>query len=342
MSTSIKQGLGLLFMIVILGSCQDIQDEASFDLSYPAYFPEPHYQFGKNKLTKDGFELGKSLFYDPIVSRDSTISCSSCHFQGHAFADHNSTLSTGIDGLKGVRNSPAMFNLAWNTSFMWDGGINHIEVMPVAPITNHVEMDETMAKLVAKLRSNAKYNAYFKQVFGNNTEVDDQQILFVLAQFMSLLVSDNSRYDQFRKGLVEFDEEENAGYLIFKKYCTQCHAEPLFTDFSFRNNGLEFKNDDFGRQKVPLLDDDFMKFKVPSLRNVEMTYPYMHDGRFRTLKMVLDHYSTSLVPHENLDPSLKNAGQIGIPLSENDKEKLLVFLKTLNDYTFISNPLFGE
>jgi cytochrome c peroxidase len=141
----------LLFLVLFWGiSCQKDQDKSDFGLSYPDYFPEPHYKFGKNLLTKEGFELGRALFFDPILSIDSTISCASCHAQSHAFADHNTRMSFGVGGKMGTRNSPALINLAWQPIFMWDGGINHLEVMPLAPITEVVEMGETMKNVLTK------------------------------------------------------------------------------------------------------------------------------------------------------------------------------------------------
>ncbi len=329
-----------IFGMLMFFACHDTSDKSDFGLTYPAYFPEPHYRFGKNTLSEAGFEVGKSLFYDPILSVDNSVSCASCHAQGHAFADHNVVFSEGIHHKKGNRNSPALFNLAWNTSFMWDGGINHIEVMPVAPITNEVEMGESISNVMAKLNSHPSYPTAFEQVFGTRI-IDDQKLFYVLAQFMSMLVSDNSRYDQYRKGEIQFTQEEKEGLAIFKQKCASCHTEPLFTDFSFRNNGLQKTDNETGRHRITQEDSDINKFKVPSLRNIALTYPYMHDGRFRTLKQVLDHYSDGVDKQINLDPLLWNSENPGIELSETEKNSLIVFLQTLTDYKFVSDPLFA-
>jgi cytochrome c peroxidase len=332
----------ILLVFLILGSCTDNQGDSTFALSYPDYFPDPVYQSTRNPITKKGFELGRALFHDPILSVDSTVSCETCHAQGHAFADHNVAMSVGIFDRRGVRNSPPIFNAAWQPNFMWDGGINHIEVMPVAPITNDVEMGETMANVVKKLNRSQAYRQRFKQVF-NVDVIDDQKLLFALAQYMSMLVSSSSKYDQVRQNKAEFTSIEQKGYDVFVQKCSTCHQEPLFSDFSFRNTGLTATPNETGRNHVTLEVDDMYKFRMPSLRNVALTYPYMHDGRFKSLREVLDHYSENMQYYPNLDPIFKLPnGKLGIPLSENEKTALESFLRTLSDYSFTSNPIFSE
>lgn len=332
----------LLVLILVWGtSCQKDQDKSDFGLTYPAYFPEPHYKFDKNILTKEGFELGRSLFFDPILSLDSTISCASCHAQSHAFADHNTRMSFGVEGKMGSRNSPAMFNLVWQPIFMWDGGINHIEIMPLAPITEEVEMAETMKNVITKLNNHPKYVQRFRSVFGEKP-IESQQLFYALAQYITMLVSDDSKYDQYRKGKTNLTVDEEDGLQIFKAKCASCHTEPLFTDFSLRNNGLEIIGEDLGHGRITLEEKDNYKFKVPSLRNVALTYPYMHDGRFRTLEQVLNHYDNGMILHQNIDEQFTKNNRIGIALSDVEKQNIIAFLHTLTDYTFISNPIFSE
>ena len=331
----------LLFILVWGTSCQDNQDKSDFGLTYPDYFPEPHYNFGKNTLTKEGFELGRALFFDPILSIDSTVSCESCHAQGHGFADHNTRLSLGVDGKIGNRNSPAIVNLLWQPIFMWDGGINHIEVMPIAPITSDVEMAESMSQVIKKLNNHPKYVERFRRVFGEKP-IESQQLFYALTQYMTMLISDDSKYDKYRQGKLSFTADEEDGLQIFRAKCASCHTEPLFTDFGLRNNGLNIEGDDLGYGRITLSEADNYRFKVPSLRNVALTYPYMHDGRFRTLEQVLDHYDKGIVNHPNLDKLLISGGRIGIALSDSEKQKLIIFLNTLTDNTFISNPIFSE
>lgn len=330
----------LFFGLTVLFSCQEDRD--TLQMRYPGYFPEPVYTFGNNKLTSEGFLLGKKLFYDPILSKDSTISCASCHAQEHAFADHGTAMSIGIGGKMGTRNSPAIVNVAWQTSFMWDGGINHIEIMSFAPITNEVEMAEDMNHIIQKLSRNENYKNAFSAVFGKS-KIESQQVFYALTQYMAMLVSDDSKYDRVKQGKETFTTEESDGFSLFLQKCATCHPEPLFTDYSFRNTGIGSKSGDTGRQKITLDDVDNYKFKVPSLRNVALTYPYMHDGSIRNLRSVLDYYSEGIQVNGNkVDPLLYQHGRPGIFLTEDEKNKLLAFLNTLTDYTFTTNPLFAE
>ncbi len=329
--------IGTAFLMFL--SCRD--EEKIFEMKYPSYFPTPHYNFTKNKLTKEGFELGRALFFDPILSIDSTISCESCHAQVHAFADHNVALSTGVFSRKGQRNSPAIINAAWHTSFMWDGGINHIEIMPFGPIDNINEMNETLPNILKKLNGHPKYPNRFKNVFGEGP-IHSQQVFYALAQYMGMLISDDSKYDQMRQGKNSFSVQEEKGYKLFQEHCTSCHKEPLFTDFSFRNIGLPNKNEDLGRAQITLDTNDNYKFKVPTLRNVALTYPYMHDGSIRTLQDVLDHYTDGITPYHNIDIAFRQYNKLGFVLSDTEKEDIITFLHTLTDYNFISKHHFSE
>lgn len=303
----------------------------------PDNFPPPAYNFKGNPVTEAGFELGRKLFYDPILSVDNTISCGSCHAQVHGFADHGHRFSTGIKDREGTRNSPALSNLAWYPSFMWDGGINHIEIMPIAPITEPNEMGETLNNVITKLNNNGEYPSLFKNAFGVE-KVDAQKLLFALTQFMGSMVSSNSKYDKYIRNDVNLATDELNGLKLFRQHCENCHKEPLLTDFSFRNNGVGITEGDSGRQRITLDPNDKGKFKVPSLRNVALTYPYMHDGSIYSLEDVLDHYSEGITPSPTLDPSLQN----GISLSQKEKTQLISFLKTLTDFTYISDSRFSE
>jgi cytochrome c peroxidase len=268
---------------------------------------------------------------------DSSISCGSCHAQTHGFADHNITLSLGVGGALGKRNSPALSNLAWYPNFMWDGGINHIETFSIGPITNSLEMKETIAHVVQKLNQSSYYKTAFKKAYQID-EVTDQAMLRALAQFMAMMVSAESKYDLYYQGKSNFSASEENGYQLFKANCATCHKEPLTTDFSYRNNGLDMVFEDLGRALITLDPNDQGKFKVPSLRNVALTYPYMHDGRFFTLEQVIEHYSTGIVQSPNLDSNLPN----GFNFSTQEKQDLLSFLKTLTDYNYIGNLKLSE
>lgn len=334
--------LVLLFSFIQISACKDkdnnnLLSKDVIAFTVPSHFPAPHYNLENNPINEASFQLGKMLFYDPILSSDSTVSCATCHAQVHGFADHNMKFSEGVNGMLGERNSPALSNLAWHPHFMWDGGINHIEVMSFAPITNPVEMNEDMAHVVQKLAAQTKYTNQFAAAFGS-VEITDQKVLKALAQFMAMMVSSNSKYDQVITGKTTFTDREQKGYELFKSNCAHCHKEPLLTDFSFRNNGLDSHYKDAGRFKITQKEEDNGKFKVPSLRNIALTYPYMHDGRFNNLESVLNHYNYGIINSSTLDASL----QKGLNLTQEQQADIILFLNTLTDYDYLSNSLLQE
>lgn len=305
----------------------------------PKGWPEPVYDFKKNPLTKQGIALGKQLFYEVQLSKDGTISCGSCHQQFGAFNSYDHPLSHGIENTLTTRNAPALFNLAWQKAFMWDGGINHLDLQPLAPITAHNEMGESIEQVLNKLRKTAAYRKAFKAAFGDET-INTQRMGKALSQFLLTMVSSNSKYDRVMNGTDSFSLPERLGYAIFKTKCTVCHSEPLFTDFSYRNTGMPLEPylNDFGRMTITQLAADSLKFKVPSLRNVEVSFPYGHDGRFFSLMNVFDHYRQSMQVGPTTDPILKNK----LPLSNYEIGQLRAFLHTLTDSVFISDPRFAE
>ncbi|MBS1774467.1 MAG: c-type cytochrome [Bacteroidetes bacterium] len=313
---------------------------APISFPIPQGWPKPFYNFENNTLTSSGFELGRKLFYDQRLSRDNTISCGSCHQQFAGFAQADHAVSHGVDDKLGVRNSPALFNMNWHTSFFWDGGVNHIESQPINPIKNPVEMDESIDNIIVKLNADATYRSMFKSAFGDET-INSQRIFKALAQFMGMLVSSNSKYDKYKRseaGITMTTQELN-GYDIYKSKCSNCHTEPLFTDYSFKSNGLPLTViKDSGRAHITLNPADLYKFKIPSLRNLKYTGPYMHDGRFNTLDEVLNHYATGISASSNPDAQL--AG--GIQLTTQQRADLIAFLNTLNDEEFIKDERFKE
>lgn len=302
----------------------------------PQGWPEPHYH---PEVTPAGFRLGRRLFFDPGLSRDSSTSCASCHLQFTGFTHVDHALSHGINGLKGTRNSMTLFNLAWSQSFMWDGGVNNLEVQPLSPITNPVEMDNTLANVVNRLNTSPTYKKLFYAAFGDSIATG-QYVLKALAQFTSMLVSCNSKYDKYvrKEAGGELTEVELKGLNVFREKCSSCHTEPLFTNNTFQNNGLPVDTElnDYGRIRITHNLDDSLKFKVPSLRNVVVSYPYMHDGRFHTLRQVLDFYSDGVMHSRTLAPQLKN----NIRLNEEEKVEILAFLQTLTDNDFLFDMRF--
>ena len=303
----------------------------------PSNFPKPVYDFSKNSLTANKIQLGRALFYDPILSRDNLISCASCHSQFSAFTHIDHALSHGIDDKIGFRNSPALMNLAWQTSFMRDGAINHLDMLALAPMTNPDEMDENIRHVVFKLQANNVYPKLFLEAFGDSV-ITGEHTLKAIAQFMLTLVSSNSKYDSVMRKQSVFTSQEKNGYVLFKKNCASCHTEPLFTNDKFRNNGLPIDTtlNDFGRYRVTKNPSDSLKFKVPTLRNIEFSQPYMHDGRFQKLSQVLNHYTNGIKNNKTLAPELQQA----IVLTSNEKVDIIAFLLTLSDKSFLFNPTY--
>jgi cytochrome c peroxidase len=215
----------------------------------------------------------------------------------------------------------------------------------MAPISNELEMNGNIIDIINMMKNDSAYKKLYKQAFPNG-EINSENMLKALAQFMTVLTSSNSRFDKYRRNELggALTAQELAGYAVFNQKCASCHETDIFTDNSFRNNGLPINPsiNDKGRYRVTGLDEDKYKFKVPSLRNIEKTAPYMHDGRFYTLDAVLDHYDSGVTQTQNLDPSLQHTGALGIPLSSSEKAQLIAFLKTLTDNEFLSNPKFAE
>lgn len=307
-------------------------------ISWPSYFPKPIYDFNKKPLTTAQIELGRTLFYDPILSLDSSTSCASCHSPYNSFAHTDHSLSHGIHDSIGTRNAPALINLAWNSLLMWDGAVNHIEVQPLAPITNASEMGEDMSHVVLKLNRLMRYRKLFYSAYGDSV-ITGQRTLLALAQFQLSLISCNSKYDSVRTGNAAFTAQEQRGYDLFLRHCNSCHTEPLFTNGLFANNGLSIDTslNDLGRIRITHDINDSMKFKVPTLRNAEYTYPYMHDGRFLSLYDVIRHYTSGIQSSGTLAPQLRKP----VVLSAAEKTDFVAFLLTLSDKKFIFEKRFG-
>ncbi len=305
----------------------------------PEGWPEPFYNFANNTLSNNKFVLGRALFYEPMFSRDNSISCGSCHQQFAAFSQGGHSVSHGINGLLGTRNSPALQNLLWNPTFFYDGGVTNLELFPPAPITNVVEMGETLQNVVSKIGSSQKYKKLFLDAYGSDT-VTTQRMFKSIAQFIGTMYSYNSKYDKVKQGKETFSAAEQSGYTIFIQKCAACHKEPLFSDFNYRSNGLPINAaiNDIGRAHITANTSDMYKFKTPSLRNIEVSGPYMHDGRFVSLTECLNHYTNGVMPSNALDPILTN----GISINAQEKNDLLAFLKTLTDHQFLTDKKFSD
>ncbi len=308
-------------------------------LEVPKGWPEPYAIFSSNPLTEEGFQLGRKLFYDGRLSKDGNFSCGSCHQQFAAFATFDHDFSHGFEDQFTTRNSPGLHNLAWVPLYHWDGGVNHIEVQALSPLTAHNEMAEDVDSVLNKLRQDDKYKKMFKNAFGSDT-INSQKMLKALAQFVGTLVSAGSKYDKVMRKEETFNPSEQHGYEVFQAKCADCHKEPLFTDNSFRNNGLILNPwlNDYGRMHITGESEDSLKFRVPTLRNVGVTQPYMHDGRFYSLGQVVEHYRSGIQQSSTLDPSLVN----GIEFTPKEKYDLVLFLGTLTDSIFLKNPRFAQ
>lgn len=304
----------------------------------PPHFPEPTYTFSENPVTEEGFKLGKRLFGDPALSRDNTVACNNCHVKAVAFADPQHALSLGVEERQGIRNAPGIANMAFMKEFMWDGGVHHLDFAPPNAIENPLEMDEKMARVVWKLNRHSAYPGLFREAFPDlGDTITSPFLLHALSQYQTMLVSATSKYDYYRMGKGELNAGELEGYQLFNEKCATCHSGELFTDQSYRNNGLDTVFADEGRARITEIAADLGKFKVPSLRNVALTSPYMHDGRIKTLEEVLDHYDGDVKTSATLDPELQKNGILGIPLTSEEKMRIIQFLKTLTDYEFIQD-----
>lgn len=305
---------------------------AIFD--FPQHFPKVVYDVQKNPLTQAKIDLGRALFYDPILSKDGTVSCASCHSPYHAFAHTDHDLSHGINDEIGTRNAPPLFNLAWQKSFNWDGAINHLDMQALAPLNDTREMGETTDNVIVKLQNSPIYPTLFAAAFQDSI-ITGQHFLQALSAFELTLISANAKYDKVKNGTEKFTTQEENGYNLFQKNCNTCHAEPLFSTYEFASNGLPIDTtlNDYGKGQISMLKTDSLLFKIPSLRNLKFTFPYMHDGRFKRLNEVINHYTSGIQVHPNLAKKLQKS----IILTSNEKTDLIAFLLTLNDTEFVFN-----
>jgi cytochrome c peroxidase len=337
--------LGILSFVLITlqPACKKRESVAinptAITFTTPQGFPIPQYDFTQNPLTEEGFALGKKIFYDPKLSSDEQVACANCHQQFSSFVQFDHDFAHGVNSQHTFRNPQPLINLAWHKEMMWDGGVNHLEIQPLAPFTDPKEMNLTIAQVIQKLENDVTYKPMFKAAFGND-EINSQRTLKALSQYMLMLVSNNSKYDKVKRGEANFDALENLGYQTFQSKCNSCHQEPLFTDLSFRSIGLPLDNflQDKGRMRITGNVQDSLKFKVPTLRNASLTFPYTHDGRYYSLDRMIDHYRFDVINDFNTDVIVRNK----ISISNTEKAALIAFIKTLTDTTFTKNPKFAE
>lgn len=340
----------LLFLILLfLWGCSNDQDDVyqniPLEFKVPSNFPPLAYDLTNNPPTQKGFELGKKLFYEGRLASDGIVSCGFCHIQEDAFTHHGHSLSHGVNDAIGTRNTPSIQNLGYQTSFMYDGVTTHLDLQPIIPFTSPIEMNGDFSKAIAMMKGDAEYRKLFQLAFADG-QINSENMLKALGQFMVMVTSSNSRFDKYRRNETggTLSQQELDGYAVFNQKCATCHATDLLTDNSFRNNGLPVNPliNDVGRFRVSQLAQDLHKFKVPSLRNVEKTAPYMHDGRFLTLEGVLEHYNSGVENSTTLDPILRSNGRLGIALTIVEKTQLIAFLKTLTDTQYLTDKRFSE
>jgi cytochrome c peroxidase len=327
------------------------KDETPYVLSYQN-LPAPNLP-ADNPLTLQGVQLGRMLFYDPLLSRDGSQSCASCHLQANGFSDPD-RFSIGVEGLPGKRQAMSVFNLAWHSNeFFWDGRATLLRDQALLPIQDPLEMNETLANVINKLSNSQDYKDQFSRAFGS-VEVTAEKMALAMEQFMLSVVSSDSKYDRYLAGEVELTESEERGRQLFEtEYnpffpqfsgadCAHCHGGSNFENDQYMNNGLDTDDmmTDIGREAVTQNPMDRGKFKVPSLRNIELTAPYMHDGRFQTLEEVIDHYNEGIKMSSTADPTVINTMESGLFLTDQDKIDLINFLKTLTDESLATNPAY--
>ncbi len=317
----------------------------ALNFEIPSNFPESTYDITQNPPTEQGFELGKRLFFDGRLASDGVVSCGFCHIQEFAFTHHTHITSHGVDGQIGSRNAQPLHNLAFMADFTWDGAATFLDSQYIIPITAEKEMNETISNVLNKLRDDDNYPQLYANAFGDQ-EITTERTFKALSQFIVMMISANSKYDKWERGeAVTLTPDEDAGRILFDAKCASCHAGTLQTDQTYRNNGLAIDPtfNDIGRERVTGLPEDNRKFKVPSLRNIEITFPYMHDGRLQSLQDVLDFYTDGITASDNLDPLLvRPDGTLGLDITQDEKEKIIAFLKTLTDNDFLLDNRFKE
>lgn len=317
-------------------------------LPVPAHFPAPA-PVADNPLTEEGVELGRQLFYEPMLSANLQVSCASCHHQQLAFSDGITLTAHGVSGKALSRHSPALINLAWTTAgFFWDGGAKNLESQVFGPLTHADEMGMTLSGIAERLRESPHYVELFRLAF--DTLPSAEGAAMAIAQFERTLISATSKYDRYLNGTVSLTDQELLGLTLAEQKCFGCHGGVLLTDNAFHNNGID---DDFsdeseewihrGRYRVTFAPQDLGAFKTPTLRNVMVSAPYMHDGRFSTIDDVFEHYSSTIKDTPVTDPLLyQRNGRVGISVTEQEKTAMIAFLNTLTDEQFLTDTAFAK
>lgn len=326
-----------------------------YPLQYPANFGGRFVVPEDNPTTQEGVALGRMLFYEKKLSANSTISCASCHEQRLAFTD-GKRFSSGINNQQTSRNSMSLANLLWVRNFFWDGRAGSLEEQAVFPLTDSHEMGQPLEKSAAKLQRTRRYPPLFRSAFGT-TQITKEHIVKAIAQFERTLISANSPYDRYLAGTYQPTEQELRGMALFINNpdpqkqvrganCGHCHGGPKTFKELFHNNGLDSVFADKGRENFSGDAADRARFRVPTLRNIALTAPYMHDGRFSSLEEVLDHYNAHVISSPTLSSFLQGSSNIPngttLQLTETEKADIIAFLHLLTDTQFVTNPAFSN
>lgn len=327
--------IAFLACTLLISACGNDLLESPSEFQVPTLPDSP-----TNPRTKAGVQLGRMLFYETKLSRTNDLSCASCHDQELAFSDNN-PVSFGVDDLQGTRQAMTLFNLAFTQNgFFWDGRAEILRHQSLLPIQDSVELDETLENVISKLNNEEMYLDQFDLAFGNN-QITEEKMGLALEQFLTSIVSDNSRFDQFNRGEIQLTSSEMEGARLFQRAgCDNCHGGFNFNDTRFLNNGLDFEDEmkDLGRELVTGRPIDRGQFKVPSLRNIATSAPYMHDGRFSTLEEVMDHYS------KGVKDTNTTAGEVrgGFDMTNQERSDIVEFLHTLTDNEYLTNPDYAS
>ncbi|WP_281613871.1 cytochrome c peroxidase [Flammeovirga sp. SubArs3] len=294
----------------------------------------------RNSMRKDRVALGKLLFHDTNLSKGKNISCSTCHLSAYNFGENVTVSHNGASGKKLHRNTPPLINIAWAKGWFWEGGAKNIESLIYGPLLHEDEMSADLKEVVNYLNASQEYKERFTSAYGIQ-EIKSAHLVRALAQYCRSLISNQSNYDLHLQGKYQFTPLEKEGHIAFNNHCSSCHTPPFFTDFDYHNNGLDTVFSDTleglfqGRARITLKEEDMGKYKTPTLRNIFASAPYMHDGRFKDIEDVFEHYEKGILISKSTDSTLIN----GIPLKEHDKKSIKAFLWTLMDTSFLQTDI---
>ncbi len=306
------------------------QETAVMSINYPSYIQTPN----QISLEKRKVSLGKQLFFDKNLSKNNQVSCSSCHLNQFAFGENVALSKKGVSGKSLKRNSPVIFNMAWHNNFFWDGGAKDLSSQVFGPLLSPDEMGADLKEIENYLKQNKNYNTAFKEIYSSGVRIAN--LADAIAEYELSITSFNSKYDKVKSGEASFSDEEQKGFQLYLSNCSSCHTEGLFSDYKHHNNGLDsifadaldIEAEERGRNRITNKTEDLQAYKTATLRNITLSAPYMHDGRFQNLEEVINHYSNGIKPSSSLSSHIPNNS---FGFSKKEKTNIITFLKTLDD-----------